>query len=122
MRTNNNRRRHNYRSRYDKSNRSRDKNSESPICPLCEKPVRELISAISYKNNMPAHFDCVLREIRKSEELNQNEKVCYLGKGSFGIITFRNPSSPIKFLIRKRIQYEEQTEIPEWRKTIPRKI
>jgi hypothetical protein len=123
MRGNNNRRRNYNKNRFSRHNRRHDANRNMIKCPICDKPIRELISAISYKeNNVPAHFDCVLREIRKNEELAANEKICYLGKGSFGIIAFRNPSSPIKFLIRKRIQYEEITEIPDWRKEIPTRI
>ena len=70
-----------------------------------------------------SHVDKITKpEIKKQEELASNEKICYLGNGSFGIITFRNPSSPIKFLIRKRIQYENTEETPLWRKKLPVKL
>ncbi len=45
----------------------------------------------------------IMGELKNNEDLHSNEQICYLGNGSFGIITFRNPSSPIKFFIRKRI-------------------
>ena len=66
-------------------------------------------TAIQYKEtNTPAHFDCIVKEIKETEPLSNNERLCYLGRGSFGILTFRAASSPIRFLIRKRIQYENR--------------
>ena len=106
-----------------KSHHSSNKNKIIAICPICHKPLRDLFTAIAYKlNEKPAHFDCILKQIKKNEELLNNEKICYLGNGSFGIIAFRNPSSPIKFLIRKRIQYEEADANPGWRVNLPVKL
>lgn len=108
---------------YDKRNRRFQRNRNIQKCPICHKSIHEFFTAISYKgSNNPAHFDCIIKEIKKQEELSSNEKICYLGNGSFGIITFRNPSSPIKFLIRKRIQYENTEEPPPWRRKLPVKL
>jgi hypothetical protein len=105
---------------YDKRNKRYRRNRPQYKCPICNRPIREFYTAITHKDSeVPAHFDCVLREIKKQEELSQNEKICYLGNGSFGVITFRTPNSPIKFLIRKRIQYETKDENPPWRKKLP---
>ncbi len=88
------------------------------ICPFCGKPVRFLLTAIATgADNLPAHFDCVLRHIGEQEGLQENEKVCYLGKGSFGIIKYKVPGS-VKFTIRKRVQYEIGDKIVDWRKPI----
>jgi len=106
-----------------KSNQPSNKNRFVILCPVCHKPVRDLFTAIAYNlNEKPAHFDCILKQLKKNEELLNNEKVYYLGNGSFGIIAFRNPSSPIKFLIRKRIQYEKVDESPKWRTRLPIKL
>ena len=89
---------------------------EFPLCPLCQKAVRDLTSAITHKESgKPAHFDCILKALRTDNAVQQNEKICYLGKGSFGIIQFREHSGPPRFFIRKRIQYEETDPTPEWR-------
>ena len=124
---NNNNKRKNFtgnsKRRYDRRNKRYHSNRNVQKCPLCNRNIHEYFSAISYKKTgVPAHFDCILKEIRAQEELSSNERICYLGNGSFGIITFRNPSSPIKFLIRKRIQYEDLIETPDWRKRLPIKI
>jgi len=90
-----------------------------PPCPICDKPLRDISSAILHKDSgQPAHFDCVLKSLRESIELLPNEKLCYLGKGSFGVIQQRNANSPMRFFIRKRIQYENLEAKPDWRRDI----
>jgi hypothetical protein len=80
--------------------------------------MRDQATAVIYKQTKTAgHFDCILNDILKTEELKPNESICYLGRGSFGILSFRNSSGPLRFLIRKRIQYEDREEFLEWRKS-----
>ena len=119
----NNKRRGSSKRHYDKRPKRFQRNKPIQKCPICHRPIREFFTAISYnESDVPAHFDCVIIEIKKQEELSSNEKICYLGNGSFGIITFRNSNSPIKFLIRKRIQYEKTDATPPWRKKLPVQI
>lgn len=103
-----NNRRQNTKKRFN----DRDTRRESaalPQCPLCNKPIRDNRATIIYRvTKTPAHFDCILKDIQGMEKLDANEKLCYLGKGSFGILSFRNTASPVRFIIRKRIQYEDQ--------------
>jgi hypothetical protein len=90
-----------------------------PDCPVCGKQVRELASALTHRvARQPAHFDCVIRELRDSNEIAPQEKICYLGAGSFGILEFRPPGGPARFVIRKRIQYEEKETPQEWKKPL----
>ena len=87
-----------------------------PLCPLCQKPVRELASAIAHRETgAPVHFDCVLKALREEHNPGENEKICYLGNGSFGVVQFRG-GSPMRFFVRKRIQYEKTDSLPEWRR------
>jgi hypothetical protein len=91
----------------------------SPDCPLCGKPVRELASALTHRvSRQPAHFDCIVRELRDSTDIAPQEKLCYLGAGSFGILEFRPPGGPSRFVIKKRIQYEEKELPQEWKKPL----
>ncbi len=90
-----------------------------PDCPICRQPVRELPSALTHKETgQPAHFDCIMHELHDSNELAPQERICYLGGGSFGILEFRQPGGPGKFVIRKRIQYEEKEKAQEWKKPL----
>jgi len=90
-----------------------------PDCPICGKSVRELASALTHRaSRQPAHFDCIMRELRDSNEMAPQEKLCYLGGGSFGILELRPQGAPSRFVIRKRIQYEEKETPQEWKKQL----
>jgi hypothetical protein len=91
-----------------------------PLCPVCQRPVRELASAIAHRETGgPAHFDCILKILREENQPAENEKICYLGNGSFGVVQFRGP---MRFFVRKRVQYEKNDPPPEWRKSLPRQV
>lgn len=88
-----------------------------PDCPICSRPVRELPSALTHRpTGQPAHFECILKELRDAQELSPQERLCYLGGGTFGILEFRQAGGATKFTIRKRIQYEEKDSPSEWKK------
>ena len=90
-----------------------------PDCPVCGKAVRELASALTHRvSRVPAHFDCVVRELRDTNEMNAQEKLCYLGGGTFGILEFRPPGGPSRFVIKRRIQYEEKETPQDWKKPL----
>jgi hypothetical protein len=90
-----------------------------PDCPVCGKPVRELASALTHRvSRVPAHFDCVVRELRDTNEMTPQEKLCYLGGGTFGILEFRPPGGPSRFVIKRRIQYEEKEAPQDWKKPL----
>lgn len=90
-----------------------------PDCPICSAAVRELPSALTHRaTGRPAHFECILKELRESNELLPQEKLCYLGGGCFGILEMRPPGGPSRFVIRKRIQYEEKDAVQEWKKVL----
>jgi hypothetical protein len=79
--------------------------------------VRELPSALTHRpTGQPAHFECILKELRDAQELSPQERLCYLGGGAFGILEFRQAGGATKFTIRKRIQYEEKDGPQEWKK------
>ena len=103
--------------------RKRPRARESVVCPQCGKLIRDMYSAIAcHDTQTPAHFECVLKHLKRASNLGPNEKMCYLGGGSFGVIQNRSPQSPMRFLIRKRIQYEDQDETPEWRQRLSYKM
>ncbi|MDC7126811.1 MAG: hypothetical protein PQJ46_14665 [Spirochaetales bacterium] len=107
--------------RYHRGNRRYQK-KDYPVCPYCGNSVKDINTAIaSEEDESPAHFDCVLKQLEKRETLEKDEKICYLGRGSFGIVKTRNGGS-MKFFIRKRIQYEKEEKKFDWRKTISKRI
>ena len=90
-----------------------------PDCPICGKQVRDLPSALPHRiSRQPAHFDCIVQELRDTNEVGPEEKLCYLGGGSFGILEFRASGGPGHFIIKKRIQYEEKEIQQDWKKPL----
>lgn len=82
---------------------------EKPVCALCDKPIIVINQAIKHKESgKPAHFDCIVRMLRETMRPGPNEKIAYLGGGSFGVIEERNQHGRIRFTIRERLQYEER--------------
>ncbi len=89
----------------------------APECPICRKPVRELAAALTHRlTGAPAHFECIMKELRDANELSPQEKLCYLGGGTFGILQFKPSGGVNRFTIRKRIPYEEKDAPQEWKK------
>jgi len=108
-----------------KRNRNRNRRiipTETYQCPICSQNIRDILTAISIgEAKIPAHFDCVIKEISKTEELQNREKVVYLGKGEFGVVKFRSGSGN-KFTIKKRITYEQLEGGIPWRKEISKRL
>lgn len=92
------------------------------ICPLCSESVDDLLLALVHPDTeSPAHFDCVLREIRAGERLEPGEQVCYVGGGVFGIVA-RAGRRRRGVRIRKRIPYEPERGSPPWRNEQVRRL
>ena len=59
-----------------------------------------------------------MKELRESNEIAPEEKLCYLGGGCFGIVEFKPPGGPSRFVIKRRIQYEEKETPQDWKKPL----
>jgi hypothetical protein len=85
-------------------------------CVVCFQPISEMASAVAYgADHGPAHFDCVLGELTKRENLEPSEKIAYLGSGLFGIIVEKENS---RFEIHRKIVVEDPVNPPAWRKEL----
>ena len=79
------------------------------ICPICNRPLNVTMTAIVHKETgKKAHFDCILKELKKSYQLTPKEELLYLGGGSFGIIERAKGKNSMGFVIKKRFQYESR--------------
>ncbi|MBI9102247.1 MAG: hypothetical protein JEY99_07530 [Spirochaetales bacterium] len=118
-----NRRRNNRR----RGNKPRGKRSFTTdtvyVCPVCGQNVRDVLTAISFgPEKVPAHFDCVVKDLSGKEELKNKEKIVYLGKGEFGVVKFKGNNGG-KFEIIRRITLENDKEGPiPWRKDISKQL
>ena len=90
--------------------------SRAVICPVCGQEILEMASAIADKaSGNPVHFDCVMNKLSETEKLEQNEKICYIGQGRFGILYFENPRDQRHFTIKKIIDWEDKDKRSSWR-------
>jgi hypothetical protein len=91
-----------------------------PECPICNKSVKFLLTAISVgEDHKPAHFDCVLKKVSENEELGPKEKIIYIGNGNFAIV---NGKSGKDLSIKKTINYEQKENTVEWRRKISKNL
>jgi hypothetical protein len=91
----------------------------SPDCPWCGKQIKDITTAISDKDTgLPVHFDCVLARIGEMESLENNDCVCYIGGGRFGIVHYNNPPDTRDFSIKKILEWELKESHSEWRRPI----
>ena len=84
---------------------------ERPICPVCNEPIYIIEEAIRHNaTGELAHFECILNEIRDNNisEMEDEDKIVYLGSGTFGIIQERQSGKNTRFFVRKRINYENK--------------
>lgn len=87
-------------------------------CPISGEPIQNIITAIADpETGRPANFDSVIARIAEGEELAANERICYLGRGSFGVLVEQKGRKP-RYYVRKRIQYEDEREKYAWRREL----
>lgn len=92
-------------------------------CVRCGEHIQHPESALAApETGEPVHFDCAMEEVAKNEKLGPKEKICYLGRGNFGIISYKSGSSDKDFLIRKCISYENLEKEVDWRKSMRNKV
>ena len=90
--------------------------SREVICPKCGQPITDISSAITDKESgKPAHFDCILNQVKQTEQVGENEKIAYIGQGRFAVIYYEIPRDQRHFTIKKIIEWEERDKKPEWR-------
>ena len=89
------------------------------VCARCGQPIQDITSALADKETgEPVHFDCVLNFLKKTENLDKNERIVYIGQGCFAVVFFENPVDTRKFRIVRTIEWERHDVKPKWREDI----
>ena len=92
---------------FNRKNKDKEKNYE--ICPICNRPIHTIATSIIHKETgKRAHFDCLLRELKKEYHLKPDEDIFYIGAGRFGIVEKVKKGKNLNLVIKRRIQYEER--------------
>ena len=86
------------------------------VCPICGNDIEDMASAVIDKaSGDPAHFDCILDQLNKTETLGKNEKIAYIGQGRFALLRYEDPSDVKSFKIIKTIEWEGRDAKLPWR-------
>lgn len=94
----------------------RELKSRHVICAKCGEPITDLASAMSDRTSgEPIHFDCVMSELVRGENLRDGERVAYIGNGKFAVIKFESAHDYRHFKIIKTIEWESHDKPIAWR-------
>ena len=85
------------------------------VCPLCNKTVENIAESFASEGGGHSHFDCVLKKIAEAETLTENQKVSYIGRGTFAIV---EPKEGGGFTFVKRIVWENQETFDAMKKYV----
>jgi hypothetical protein len=84
-------------------------------CTYCGKVIENIASAIKPDEDNIYHFDCMLEKLSKEEHLLEGEKISYIGRGTFAIVT-KNEEN--KMVFRKTIEVEKSEAFSQMKKYI----
>ncbi len=74
-------------------------------CQLCEQVIENPSQAFTQEDGV-VHFDCILDRVNFGVELTENQKICYVGRGEFGLCEFKNSRHTGSFTILQRFTLE----------------
>jgi len=90
-----------------------------PTCTRCGQPITDLHAALTdTQAGGTVHFDCVIAELEKREQLEEGDTLSYVGGGRFGIVRFANPSErkgQRAFTIKRILEWEDKDQRADWR-------
>ena len=92
---------------YTNSHKEEEKNYE--ICPFCQKEIKNVLGAVIDRDTKKnSHLECVISYIRKDNDIKQNETICYLGGGAYGVVQTKKNRNHFSLNIKEKIQYIER--------------
>lgn len=78
------------------------------VCPICNKPIANMMTALSNDNSESyAHFDCVYDKLKSKVTMKGNERLSYIGNGAFAVIEDYKDGQSSKFKIKQQFQFSE---------------
>lgn len=74
-----------------------------PLCTICNTDIENIAEAIREPGEGGySHFDCVIQKLTEQEKLAPQQKISYMGRGTFAVVVKEEG----KFVTVKTIQYE----------------
>lgn len=89
--------------------------AQRPPCEICSKPIGDITTAIAKPgSNLPIHFECALNIVSKELKPGDDEKIIYLGKGSFAAVRLEAYRRE-KLIVRRQVNWENVEKRGDWR-------
>ncbi|HZJ88591.1 MAG TPA: hypothetical protein VFC80_05495 [Sphaerochaeta sp.] len=84
-------------------------------CGFCQEPIDLIASAVTHPDGGFAHFDCVLKQLASTRSLAEGERISYIGRGMFAVISEANDGT---ITIVEEIIWEEPKQFAEMKKYV----
>lgn len=86
-------------------------------CAMTGDAIQDVFSAMSHRDSgSPTEFDAVIRFIRESENIPEDQKIIYTGAGFFGIYQETLENGRKKLQLLRKVPWEDTHKKPQWRK------
>lgn len=86
-------------------------------CPISHQPIDDIYAAIEDPDTgKPARFEAVLEKIARREGIAENERVIYIGSGTFAVVEDKPKGGFPE--IKRRIDFEGANHKTGWRKEL----
>lgn len=91
-------------------------------CPYCKKPIYDVSSSLADPSTgLAIHFDCVLSRLAEYEQLQANEHIMYIGRGSFAVVEYSDKNQT-RFTIKRTIPWEKEGAKYDWRMQMQKRM
>lgn len=90
-------------------------NKPTPLCEVCNEPIKDISTAIAKPDSsLPIHFECALDIVSKELNPRDDEKIIYLGKGSFAAVKLEAYRRK-RLIVRSQVDWENTENRGDWR-------
>lgn len=90
-------------------------NRPTPPCEVCSEPIKDISTAIAKPDSsLPIHFECALDIVSRELNHGDDEKIIYLGGGSFAAVKLEAYLEK-RLIVRRQVNWENVENRGEWR-------
>lgn len=92
-------------------------------CEISGEAIEDIVTAIAHpRTGKPVRFESVIKMLleQENETVGEDERMAYLGRGTFGIVKFEKPDGRGRpeLVVRKYFYYEDTHEKYGWRREL----
>lgn len=84
-------------------------------CKICGEVIDVIASALTHPEGGFCHFDCVLNQIAAEQPLTDNQKVSYIGRGTFAVVETKEDGT---FTFLRRMVWENAESFEQMKKFV----